>query len=225
MDEKDYYAKKLSAQRLRDVYAIAPPRVQRYLQAETDFVLEHVRLTDAVLELGCGYGRALEPLIGRARMVAGIDNALASLELGLEETAGPPRCYLAAMDAGRLGIADDAFDVVFCIQNGISALKTDRSTLVSEALRVTRPGGTVLFSSYAEAFWPDRLEWFRLQAERGLLGEIDEEATGDGVIVCKDGFRAETVGPGEFAALAATAGIPPEIVEIDGSSVFCVLQV
>jgi 2-polyprenyl-6-hydroxyphenyl methylase/3-demethylubiquinone-9 3-methyltransferase len=69
------------------------------------------------------------------------------------------------------------------------------------------------------------LEWFRQQALHGLLGEVDEEATGDGVIVCKDGFRAETGGPDEFTRLAGNAGVRYEITEVDGSSLFCVVSV
>ncbi|MEW6199614.1 MAG: hypothetical protein AB1601_13245 [Planctomycetota bacterium] len=80
-------------------------------------------------------------------------------------------------------------------------------------------------SSYAERFRPHRLEWFRLQSEHGLLGEIVWAATDAGVIVCKDGFRATTVGPDEFRTL--TTGLPAavHIREVDESSVFCELTV
>ncbi len=45
-----------------------------------------------------------------------------------------------------------------------------------------------------------------IQTEHGLLGEIDEEATGDGVIVCRDGSRA-AVGLNALAVLAAELGV------------------
>jgi 2-polyprenyl-6-hydroxyphenyl methylase/3-demethylubiquinone-9 3-methyltransferase len=69
------------------------------------------------------------------------------------------------------------------------------------------------------------LAWFQLQSAQGLLGEIDWAATGAGVIVCKDGFRASTVGPDEFRALAAGLGRRVEVEEVDGSSVFCEIAV
>jgi len=216
-----YYSDRLNAERLRRCYEVAPPPVQRYLRAELDFVLQHVRPAHRVLELGCGYGRALEPLIGRADRVVGIDASVHSVALGAEVGGG---FELAAMDAGDLGFVDQAFDVVFCIQNGISAFGIDRPRLVGEAMRVAARGGKVLFSSYSERFWPERLEWFRIQAAHRLLGEIDEDATGDGVIVCKDGFRAETVGPDQFERLADPTGCPFEIVEVDESSLFCVIS-
>ena len=96
---------------------------------------------------------------------------------------------------------------------------------MAEATRITRPGGSVLFSSYAEAFWQDRLDWFRCQADHGLLGEIDEAATGNGVIVCKDGFKATTFGPDRFISLCNDLGFNPEITIVDDSSIFCELMV
>ncbi len=220
-----YYTEGLAAERLRRCYEVAPPRVQDYLQAETDFVLRHMRPRDSVLELGCGYGRVLETMMGLAHPIVGIDTSRKSLELAREITGGPPRCYLAAMDAARLAFRDRSFDAVVCIQNGLSAFKVDRGALFKEAVRVIRPAGRALFSSYAKSFWPHRLEWFRIQAAQGLVGEIDEDATGDGVIVCRDGFRAETVGPEEFIRLAASVGAYPKITEVGGSSLFCVIHV
>lgn len=137
--EGSYYSQKLSGERLKLCYSIAPPRVKQYLEAEVDFVLTKIKPSDKVLELGCGYGR-------------------------------------------------------------------------------------VLLSSYAERFWEDRLAWFLLQAEHGLIGEIDEENTGEGLIVCKDGFKAKTVTAQEFRILASELGLVPIVTEVDGSSLFCELR-
>ena len=124
------------------------------------------------------------------------------------------------MDATKMSFPDDTFDLVACIQNGICAFNVDPVTLVREAIRVTKPNGTALFSSYTESFWPDRLEWFELQAKEGLLGEIDYEKTRDGVIVCVDGFRAGAMCEDEFRAICRKLGLEPDIAEVDGSSIF-----
>jgi len=216
-----YYRERLSANRLERVYAIAPPRVRQYLDAEIDHVLALVRSDDAVLELGCGYGRVLEPLARKARIACGIDTSFESLALGSSAPGRAGNCAFAQMDAVRLGFRDGAFDRVVCIQNGISAFHVDARALVRESLRVTRPGGIALFSSYSDAFWEHRLEWFVLQAEAGLVGEIDWESTRDGTIACTDGFTATTVGAGRFTELVEKLGASARIVEIDSSSVFC----
>jgi SAM-dependent methyltransferase len=219
-----YYADQLSAERLKRCYELAPPRVKSYLEAEISYVIERIQPSDAVLELGCGYGRVLQRIAEKARFVAGIDNSSASLSMARNTLVHLSSCHLVQMDAGRPGFKDKTFDVVVCIQNGVSAFKVDPKTLFSESLRLILPGGKALFSSYSPKFWSDRLEWFRLQAAEGQIGEIDEEATGSGVIVCKDGFRATTFGIADFKSTAESLGLFFRIEEVDESSLFCELR-
>lgn len=221
---REYYAKHLAAERLRRVYEIAPPRAKQYLEAEIDFVLDRVSPETSVLELGCGYGRVLQRIAPRARWVVGIDTSRDSIDAARQCLAPHRNVLLATMDARDLQLADEQFDLVICIQNGISAFKADPPALMREALRVTRPGGTALFSTYAERFWEARLDWFRLQAQEGLIGPIDESLTRDGVIVCQDGFRATTATPEQLRAWSAGLDAAATVQEVDQSSVFCVLS-
>ncbi len=216
-----YYSEKLNGERLRRCYELAPPRVRQYFKAEIDHVRSRLGSGDELLELGCGYGRVLQELDGAAGKLVGVDNARESLELARRLTPpGRARQYID-MDASAMSFRDDQFDLVICLQNGISAFGADPERLVREAVRVCRPGGRVMFSSYARGFWDHRLEWFELQATNGLLGSIDIEATGEGVIVCKDGFRAGYMRPEDFRQLWHRLGLTPEINEIDGSALFC----
>jgi 2-polyprenyl-6-hydroxyphenyl methylase/3-demethylubiquinone-9 3-methyltransferase len=217
----DYYSEKLSAERLMRVYELAPPEVQRYLAAEIEFVRQRIHSTGRVLELGCGYGRVLKELAPCAAAAVGIDTSFASLQMARGFLNGCCNCSLLQMNAVEPGFKPRQFDIVVCIQNGISAFHVDQTDLISQAVAVTRPGGRVLLSSYSERFWQCRLEWFRIQAAHGLLGEIDENATANGVIVCKDGFRATTVGPAEFKALTTTLNLSADITEVAESAIFC----
>lgn len=225
MKMNGYYTEKLSAGRLRRCYEIAPPRVRQYLKAEIRHVLSNISPGDIVLELGCGYGRVIETICAGAMVAIGIDISGESLELGEKLLKGASNYRLFQMNAVSLEFPDRFFDVVVCVQNGISVFHVNKIDLIREAVRVTRREGTVLFSSYSDKFWKDRLEWFYLQSEEGLLGEIDQDATGNGVIVCKDGFRATTVGPDEFISLTSGLGIKPKIEEVDNSSIFCEISV
>jgi SAM-dependent methyltransferase len=220
-----YYREKLSGERLRECYDIAPPRVRAYLEGEIRVVLERVAPSARVLELGCGYGRVLAPLATRSRFVTGVDTSIESLRLARSVLASGPGAALVQMDAARLGFRPGAFELTICIQNGISAFGIEPATLLREAVSATRSGGTVLLSSYAAGFWEDRLRWFEAQAARGLVGPIDRRATGDGVIVCTDGFRATTTSPGEFERLASRVGLVPRIFEVEGASLFCEVRV
>jgi SAM-dependent methyltransferase len=218
---RGYYVGRLSGERLRRCYEIASVRVKQYLEAEILYVLSRLEPSDVVLELGCGYGRVALRMAETARRVVGIDTSCDSLELA-RQIAGPSsRCEFREMDALELKFDETEFDKVVCVQNGICAFGADQEMLLRQALRVTRPGGCVLFSTYSEDFWPARLEWFEAQAAAGLVGAIEYEKTGGGTIVCKDGFRSGLVTPEGFRSLVLTSGLEPKITEVDESSVFC----
>jgi 2-polyprenyl-6-hydroxyphenyl methylase/3-demethylubiquinone-9 3-methyltransferase len=216
-----YYSEKLAAERLERCYELAPPRVQQYLSAEIEHVVSRLPVGGVVLELGCGYGRVLERLATVSATVVGIDTSIDSLRLARDRLASMTNVTVVGMDASTPGFSADTFDFVCCIQNGISSFHVDQRALLETAVTITKPGGRVAFSSYAEEFWEHRLEWFRIQSAHGLVGEIDESATGDGTIVCRDGFTATAVTPDQLSALAHGLGENVSIDVIDGSSVFC----
>jgi 2-polyprenyl-6-hydroxyphenyl methylase/3-demethylubiquinone-9 3-methyltransferase len=220
-----YYSNKLAAERLKLCYEIAPPEVKKYLQAEIEHVIDHMTPGGRVIELGCGYGRVLKDLAHLPDLLVGIDISFESLRMAKSLLSGNKNIQLLQMDAGAPALIPNQFDLVFCIQNGISAFNVEKKKLLECAVRLTVPGGKVLFSSYADQFWESRLEWFRLQADQGLIGEIDEQATGEGVIVCKDGFRATTVSSDEFLALVEGVGVSALVQTIADSSVFCEIVV
>jgi len=219
-----YYREKLAAERLRRCYELAPPRVQAYLIDEIIYLRDLIQPPGSVLELGCGYGRVLRLIRHGGLRLVGIDTSIDSLRMGFDYTSDLPNCSLVEADAAELPFDDGAFDRVVCVQNGLSAFGVDRCLLVREAMRVAAPDGSAIFSSYSPRFWADRLEWFRIQATNGLLGEIDEDQTGSGVIVCKDGFRAETISQDDFIEIGEKLGLRWKISEYHDSSLFCIYR-
>lgn len=217
---RGYYVGKLSGDHLRRCYEIAPPRVKQYLEAEIQFVLRHLENSDSVLELGCGYGRVAFRLAEVANRVVGIDSATGSLVLAHRLSGADSKCEFLEMDAVDLAFEESEFDKVVCVQNGICAFGVDQELLLRQALRVTRPGGCILFSTYSEKFWSERLQWFEAQAAADLVGAIDYASTGDGEIVCKDGFRSGQVSQEDFRLLGTALGLDPIVTEVDGSCVF-----
>ena len=217
----NYYSQYLSSNRLKKCYDIASSRVQQYLEAEINFVLEKINRTDCLLELGCGYGRVIKRLLEKSNSVIGIDRSYESIRLAKHYVKNTDSLRLYVMDAIVLGFKDNQFDITLCIQNGISAFHVAPERLLHEAIRVTRAGGIVLFSSYSVKFWENRLEWFIDQATHGLIGEIDELATGNGTIVCKDGFTATSITAEKFHDLASLFDVSAYVYEIDESSLFC----
>jgi 2-polyprenyl-6-hydroxyphenyl methylase/3-demethylubiquinone-9 3-methyltransferase len=219
-----YYSEKLSAARLKRCYDLAPPRVKQYLRAEIDFAAGLIKQNHCILELGCGYGRVIDQIAAKAKNVFGIDTSLGSLIMAKEYLSHPDNCHLICSDAVSPSLMTGQFDLVLCLQNGISAFRVNPKNLIQNAYRLNKAGGKALFSTYSEKFWNDRLDWFQIQARYGLIGEIDKEATGEGVIICKDGFRADTVSPTQFKNLISTITQNFELIEIDKSSLFCILE-
>ena len=220
----DYYNTRLTGEALESCYELGSARVQQYLNAEIEFVVARLAPSQVLLDLGCGYGRTLAHFAARAAFVVGIDTAAASLALARQRLAAVPNVLLVRMDASDLAFSEGSFDVISCVQNGIAAFDVDRRQLLREALRVLRPGGCAMFSSYSGRFWEERLAWFEAQAAAGLIGTIDHEATGDGVIVCRDGLTLDAVGPRRFAELARGLAAELESIEVDRSCWFHLLR-
>lgn len=218
----NYYAEKLNSQKLFQVYETQIPRVKQYLQAEIDFVKENLSDTQSVLELGAGYGRIVRQLAPYCGSIVGMDISVESVELGREYLKDCPNARMVAMDVNRMDFSKP-FDVVLCLQNGLSAMRTD-STVIKKILEVLAPGGTAYFSSYSSNFWDFRVKWFEEQASKGLLGELDYDQTQNGVIICKDGFKALTHSPEDFQKIGEDSGYPFKVQEVDGSSLFFIIH-
>jgi 2-polyprenyl-6-hydroxyphenyl methylase/3-demethylubiquinone-9 3-methyltransferase len=224
-NNNNYYSKKLNSNSLMNCYEIAPQRVQQFLKAEIDFVLTNISSSDHALELGCGYGRVAKRISEKAGKITGIDISTDNIQLANEYVQFSQKCEFLVMDARKLEFPNDCFDITICVQNGISAFKLDPIELLKESIRVTKNNGIILFSSYSEKFWAHRLEWFQIQSDHNLIGEIDKDLTKDGTIVCKDGFRAITYSGEDFLELTSKFNVEPEIIEVDDSSVFCRMKV
>jgi len=206
-----------------EVYQTEIKRVAGFLEAEIDFVRKRLTGSENVLELGAGYGRIMKALSGSCRSITGIDIAEASVELGKEYLKDCPNCQLYCMDAFHMNL-ESGFDTVLCLQNGLSAIKGGETRkLMDHTMKLLKDNGTAYFSSYSPKFWAYRLEWFREQARKGLIGEIDPDRTKDGNIVCKDGFTARTIPEAEFESLGRYTGCPFEITEVDESSIFLII--
>jgi ubiquinone/menaquinone biosynthesis C-methylase UbiE len=92
-----------------------------------------------VLDLGCGTGVFLRAAADRGAQVAGLDAAEGLLAVARERV---PEAELHPGDMQDLPFGDDAFDVVTGFSSFFFA--DDMTRALSEARRVTKPGGTVL---------------------------------------------------------------------------------
>mgnify|MGYP003583755159 CR=1 FL=1 len=215
-----YYSDKLNSNNLKRCYEIAPDRIKQFLEAEIEYTLSKIRNTDTALDLGCGYGRVAERLAVKSKEIIGIDISKDNIDLANRFFARENASYLE-MNASNLKFNDNTFDITLCLQNGISAFKLEPLALIRESLRVTKKGGLLLISTYSDKIWDARLKWFELQANEGLIGDIDYQLTKNGCIVCKDNFTATTYTKDDFTILASHFDVEVQITEYDNSILFC----
>lgn len=220
---ENFYSKSLNAVKLYDVYRTKIGRVKQYLEKEIEFVLKRLSADDALLEIGAGYGRIMKELCKSVKFVHGIDISDNSVAFGLRYLEGCANCELKTADVYSY-TSDVEYDTVLCLQNGISAIGGNTEELVKIALKTLKRNGTAYFSSYSPKFWDTRLAWFEEQSGKGLLAEIDYNKTGDGKIICKDGFTSSAFSERDMERLGRASGCSYEIQETDNSSLFLIIR-
>lgn len=141
---RSYYAQKLSATRLKQVYDLAPVAVRRYLAAEIAYVQERMPPGGRVLGLGCGHGRVLKERFPRVGVLAGINTLLESLRMARDYLAPCGDVILVQMDAIDLAFPPQTFDSVCCVQNDISAFHVDPRQLIAAVVGVFQLRRSVL---------------------------------------------------------------------------------
>lgn len=218
----NYYAEKLNSKSLFQVYATKIPRIRQYLDEEIGYVRRRLTGKEKVLEIAAGYGRIVRRLAPYCAAIVGMDISEENVELAQDYLKDCPNASMVCMDARHIRF-DEKFDAVICLQNGLSAIRAKEAE-IDAIIDLLAPGGAAYFSTYSARFWDWRIKWFEEQTEKKLLGELDYGKTKDGVIVCKDGFRATTQTPEDYESIGRRAGLPYEIAEVDGSSLFLIVH-
>ena len=219
----NYYTKNLNAHRLLQVYETKIPRIKQYLDREISFVKDSLTGNEKILELGAGYGRIVKELEDNCKSIVGIDISHENVLLGKTYLKDSNNAEIMVMDAHNLEFKEQ-FDVILCLQNGLSAMNVKSQDFIKKILNMVVDGGKVYFSTYSMKFWKYRLMWFEEQANKGLLGEIDLDKTKNGDIICKDGFKATTHSIEDLKMIGYLSGYKYEIQEVDESSVFLIIH-
>ena len=139
----NYYQEKLNANGLYQVYQTDIPRIKQYLEAEIDYVKERLTGIEHVLEIGAGYGRIMRELAPAAAFVTGVEISEDSVMFGKSYLQDCGNCRLLPMDAHKLDFHEE-FDVVVCLQNGLSSVKGNPAELISRCLSALKPGGAAI---------------------------------------------------------------------------------
>ena len=148
MESGNYYEESLNSFRLVEVYNTKIKRIKQYLKNEIEYVRSKTKRDDELLEIGAGYGRILKELAPYVKSLSGIDISQETIEYGRSYLKGLNNVSLELMDAYSMNY-QERFDLILCLQNGLSAIKGNPMLLVERALQATKAGGRVLFSTYS----------------------------------------------------------------------------
>jgi len=117
------------------------------LQAAADCAIKHAKVNagDRVLDVCCGTGNAAAAAAGDGAEIDGIDRAERPLDFARHRLPGG---HFQVADATRLPFETDAFDVAVSVFGIIFA---PGEQAVSELIRVVRPGGRIVITTWPEA--------------------------------------------------------------------------
>ena len=138
---------------------------------------------DPILELGCGTGRVLLPLLEAGHTVTGIDISPALLEICREKTRNPQHAShitLVEADLRTFDIPEQIFRFAFCTSNTLMHLTTQAEQLAAlqNAHRHLQEDGLLLI----DLFNPDLSRLFAVNGLQELADQWQDEATGTQVL-------------------------------------------
>jgi SAM-dependent methyltransferase len=177
---------------------IPPDQVARYLNPDvnTPFPLEYAfyLLGDVsgktVVDLGCGQGENIVPLVARGARVLGIDISpdlitIAGQRLRDEDS----KAAVSVGSAYETGLPSGSVDVIFCV-----ALihHLDIKIVCNEMLRVLRPGGMIILSEpirFSKVY-----NWLRhLLLAQDDISEFEHPLTQHELAIVTEPFKVEAI--------------------------------
>jgi len=125
-------------------------------QLEIDFVLDELKLNPPkrynILDLGCGTGRSLLPLVSYAETLIGVDFSLESLYLlksKLDAAGVPGNVHLIHGDAAHPPLRNSLFEMITCVQLLQSFPDIDtRLAVLKQVRRLAHPQARFVLSMF-----------------------------------------------------------------------------
>lgn len=212
----EFFAREEQSAFLKRVYDLAPPAILEFFAQEESLLRKALSGCACVLEIGCGYGRALGAVPASSHYT-GIDIGFAYVRDGRQQH--PDRDWICA-DACRLPFEAGTFDALFCIQNTLGNMPDIERQVMAEAFRVGK--SKVIVGVYSEDSFEERSLWYNRMIAAGIFGRVWVDPDAPRIARSDTGWRSRCFDRDELTRLFEQNGAHAEITAIDRFSYFCV---
>ncbi|MBI4134381.1 MAG: class I SAM-dependent methyltransferase [Candidatus Terrybacteria bacterium] len=107
--------------------------------------MQFIRKNDLLLDIGCGYGRAIKPIVRRIAGAICLDANIAAIRDARKELKAWPHVRFIVAEAQHLPLTPRSADVVVILGNTFGNLGSDgaRRRVLSQSRQVLVPGGRI----------------------------------------------------------------------------------
>lgn len=215
-----FFSRKEQAEFIQRVYKEVPPVIQNYFSQETEWLHSAIAGCSKVLEVGCGFGRAL-PGLDPAIRYTGIDIGFDYVaEASIRNSRGSWVCG----DAVSLPFAPGTFDAVFLIQNTLGNMEGIETKVITELRRTAIPKGKLVVSVYSEDSFEIRRTWYDRLVDAGIFGQVWLDPSNPRIARSDTGWSSRCFDRQELFGLFGTSRSNIEIKKLDHFLYFCVIS-
>jgi SAM-dependent methyltransferase len=220
-NQTNFFSRKEQAEFIQRVYKEAPPAIQNYFNSETELLRNALIGCSRVLEVGCGFGRAL----------SGVDSAIeyTGVDIGFDYVAEAqilnPQFSWVCGDATVLPFKSEIFDAVFLIQNTLGNMEGIEAKVLAASRRVASKNGRLVVSVYSEDSFEIRRTWYDRLVDAGIFGHVWLDGKNPKIARSDTGWSSRCFDRQELTEMLKAERTSIEITKLDHFIYFCVLSV
>ena len=221
MKESSFFARKEQAEFIQRVYRETPATIRDLFLRENEMLNEALVSCVKILEIGCGFGRALKTVSGDSHYT-GVDIGLNCLMEA--KMTHPERDWICA-DGTHLPFRDAQFDAVFLIQNTLGNMEGIEKKVISEANRVAAPDAKIILSVYSEDSFEIRRLWYDRLVDTGIFGHVWLDSSNPRIARSDTGWSSRCFDSGELKQYFHGLHCSLEINKLDSFLYFCIARI
>lgn len=133
---------------------------QELFEVERDYLVEKISPNSQVLDVGCGEGRNIKNILAKTKNVFGVDNDQVAVKDAAKNFENIPTVKVIQAEASKLPFKNDFFDAVTFLMI-LPNLANEKQSALAEAVRVLKPNGILILSTFAETAFNERMKIYK----------------------------------------------------------------